>query len=381
MDIVVGAVGIATDFIPVPGLKPAFGILKFIWDSVQTTSNNRRSLRNLAVSSTELFMAVNRVLTKIDINDHLQDLLLKFQDVLEGIRDFAKEHAEVNLFRLLMRNVDVVGKIEYFQTRLQNLSMAFSIAAYGDLRTQLGRLLEMRDLSSTSIQDQEHSTVSLDTVTTTNQRTHIRDYEPQRVKVSYSESCTVETRGGVPVLASRYDKDMEFSTWGISAGSSTAVTEAGSFDVLSDGGAALWTWSLMKNRITSFDLNPAYTDWRDRMDISFPDDATAASWFNWLQAYATTDAVDTVPQRCEVSVRTTYHCWLQKTPDSIQHRRSGRAPWVMTLVVILPALRRSTAAETLLFMKGPFELTPRSLQLPGDITSKRKRWRTGGIGL
>jgi hypothetical protein len=121
---------------------------------------------------------------------------------------------------------------------------------------------------------------------------------------------------------------MGFSTWGISAGSSTAVTAAGIFDVLSDGGVTLWTWSLMKNRITSLDRNPAYTDWSDCMDIAFPDDATAATWFKWLQAYATADAVDTVPQRCEVSVRTTYHCWLRRTPNSIQHRRSVSAAYL-----------------------------------------------------
>jgi hypothetical protein len=89
---------------------------------------------------------------------------------------------------------------------LIGVAHVFQIAAYGDLRTQLGKLLERQDISSTSTQDQGHPMVSLETHTTTNQRKLIRDYEPQRIKVSYSESCTVETRGSVPVLASRYDK-------------------------------------------------------------------------------------------------------------------------------------------------------------------------------
>jgi hypothetical protein len=40
MDLVGAGLGIATDFIPVPGLKPAFAIIKFIWDNVQKVCLN-----------------------------------------------------------------------------------------------------------------------------------------------------------------------------------------------------------------------------------------------------------------------------------------------------------------------------------------------------
>ena len=35
MDLIGAGLGIATDFVPVPGLKSAYAIIKFIWDTVQ----------------------------------------------------------------------------------------------------------------------------------------------------------------------------------------------------------------------------------------------------------------------------------------------------------------------------------------------------------
>ena len=169
----------------------------------------------------------------------------------------------------------------------------------------------------------------------------IRDYDPRRVKVSYSESCRIEiSRKNVPTLASLYDdvrihgwvatvsscsrQDIPLSTWGIAAPKTSVNPEPGSFDIVSEQGDVLWNWSLMKNRIYSEDRNPAYTDWKENMDLSFPDDVAAVTWFKWLQDYSTTKVIGGVPRppHCVVSVRTTYHNWLQKTPDSIQHRRS-----------------------------------------------------------
>ena len=120
---------------------------------------------------------------------------------------------------------------------------------------------------------------------------------------------------------------MELSMWGIAAAGSTVNAVPGRFDIVSEQGDILWTWSLMKNRITTVDLNPAYTDWNEHLDIGFPNDTAAVTWFKWLQEYATTKAVGAItrPQSCEVSVRTTFHWWLQKTPTSIQHRRSVKA--------------------------------------------------------
>ena len=82
------------------------------------------------------------------MNDHIHDLLRKFEKcravhklcipkmalthlicrVLEEIHDFAKEHVTVNVFMMLLKTVDVAGKIEYFQNRLQTLSMAFHVS-------------------------------------------------------------------------------------------------------------------------------------------------------------------------------------------------------------------------------------------------------------
>lgn len=117
---------------------------------------------------------------------------------------------------------------------------------------------------------------------------------------------------------------MALSTWGIAAAGTTVNVKPGCFDIVSEQGNTLWTWSQMKDRITSTDLNPAYTDWKESVDIRFETDDTAVAWFKWLQGYATTKAVGGVPfpQSSTVSVRTTYHSWLQKTPKSIQHRRS-----------------------------------------------------------
>ena len=128
----------------------------------------------------------------------------------------------------LLKNVDIAARIEYFQNRLQALSMAFhvslqeafvaihccpngrctlvyQIAAYGDIRAQLGKLLEAQHLSPSNGQDQRLSTNSLMAETTTTQITQIMNYEPQLIKVSYSESCKLEARRGRPTLISRYD--------------------------------------------------------------------------------------------------------------------------------------------------------------------------------
>ena len=117
---------------------------------------------------------------------------------------------------------------------------------------------------------------------------------------------------------------MELSMWGIAADGSTVNVKPGSFNIIPEQGNGSWSWSTVKNRITAVDLNPAYTDWNEHLDISFPNDAAAVAWFKWLQGYAITKALGAVPapQSCEVSVRTTYHWWLQKTPTSIQHRQS-----------------------------------------------------------
>lgn len=38
MDLIGAGLGIATDFVPVPGLKSAFAIIQFIWNNVQKVS-------------------------------------------------------------------------------------------------------------------------------------------------------------------------------------------------------------------------------------------------------------------------------------------------------------------------------------------------------
>jgi hypothetical protein len=122
-------------------------------------------------------------------------------------------------------------------------------------------------------------------------------------------------------------QEMPLSTWGIGIPGITVDAKPGSFDIVSEKGDVLWTWSVMKNRVSSTDFNPAYTDWRESLDLAFLNDVAAVTWFKWLQDFSTTKAIGAVPRppSCEVSVRTTYHSWLQKTPDSIQHRRSVSA--------------------------------------------------------
>ena len=79
----------------------------------------------------------------------------------------------------------------------------YQIAAYGDIRAQLGKLLEGHHLSSSN--DNSLSAESVVTQTAATLRTQIGNYEPQRIKVSYSESCTIETRENIPMLSSCYE--------------------------------------------------------------------------------------------------------------------------------------------------------------------------------
>ena len=127
-------------------------------------------------------------------------------------------------------------------------------------------------------------------------------------------------------------------------------------------------------------------------------------WSKWLRGYATTKALGVVPapQSCEVSVRTTFHWWLQKTPTSIRHRQSvissilrnhirvdvfsnklillGWSPLAVTRkapecirhiplmsVAMLWASPKYTAVVIILFLNDPLELMPKNQQPPGGI--------------
>ena len=48
--------------------------------------------------------------------------------VLDDIRLFAEEQVTANSFKNFIKSLDVQGKIESFQSRLQNLSMAFNVS-------------------------------------------------------------------------------------------------------------------------------------------------------------------------------------------------------------------------------------------------------------
>ena len=49
MDIIGAGLGITTDFVPVPGLKNAFAIIQFIWDTVQKVCLNGTDVFDLGV--------------------------------------------------------------------------------------------------------------------------------------------------------------------------------------------------------------------------------------------------------------------------------------------------------------------------------------------
>ena len=169
MDAVGPLINLGITFVPVPGLKPAFDLVKFIWDNVQKVCShlldpetqrdnlsyrvpwhvqaayNRKALRDLAKSTTDLLKAVNYVMSHTELNENVQvhlDSLERYDDlgrphgshqihmsrVFHEIGMFAKEHATANLFKILVKNIDIEGRNEYFQHRLQQLSMAFSVS-------------------------------------------------------------------------------------------------------------------------------------------------------------------------------------------------------------------------------------------------------------
>lgn len=97
MQVVGSLIELGIDFVPVPGVKPAFDILNFIWQNVQKVcvpinnntqqfcrqtsqaSNNREALRNLAMSAADILTAVNHVLEEHDPTKHMRGMLHKLE--------------------------------------------------------------------------------------------------------------------------------------------------------------------------------------------------------------------------------------------------------------------------------------------------------------
>ena len=106
MNAAVQVITIAEGFIPVPGLVPALGIIQSIWNYIQKvrpkidmtlshvaeeehqTSSNKKLLISIARFSTDILEAVNTILKENDMNDHIRNLLGKFEEYVAVLHIF-----------------------------------------------------------------------------------------------------------------------------------------------------------------------------------------------------------------------------------------------------------------------------------------------------
>ncbi|KAF8520241.1 hypothetical protein BU17DRAFT_65584 [Hysterangium stoloniferum] len=341
MEAIVALTELGVSFVPVPGLQPAAQLFKLIWDNVQKASNNRESLKNLAKSSAEIFATASNVLSRTAIDEHVESLLVKLNQFLSDFLEFTEQHANKNLFFALVNRVDVEGEIQAFQHRMQNIMMAFQIAAFSALeetnkkiQTQLEKLIQGQG------QQNEHPDPRLgqsgDNYGNTAQQRHpnIQTIAEKPVRTSVVEKYKYISVGAsfdkpskimfvnheATIAVCGGESPFNFSCWGLRESGSIVVDRDGGFDIDHGDGSKTSRWRLLGKRLSLTAHDSAHSDWDDSIDIIFHAFDSARSWFSFLKTLASTNSKSSVypqPPQQEVLVRRKFNVLMQKTSHCI----------------------------------------------------------------
>ncbi|KAJ7733804.1 kinase-like domain-containing protein [Mycena metata] len=142
LDVLVNTIAAVT---PVPGLQPAFMILKFIVSCVQSTRASKEQLSALANAAGQLLAVLQREfeanrLREVSCAQPLKDLL----SLLNDIRQFVQTEQERSFLMTIFHADSRISAIELFYQRIGMTSNAFQISASLNIQHMLHENVQAR---------------------------------------------------------------------------------------------------------------------------------------------------------------------------------------------------------------------------------------------